>query len=115
MQGIRRIMVQTVGRRKFGSSHDHHHHEHEAPRFLGLAPNRQKESFELPTKLFLMSILVLAGLHVLAPETRLTEWAKDEIEERERRKEAGEEIEFGKNYFQERIHKDLIASVKKKN
>ena len=64
-------------------------------------------------QLFFLSGIVLAGLHVLAPETRLTEWAKDECEERQRRQAAGEEVEFGRNYFQERVRQGLLASIKR--
>lgn len=94
-----------------------HGHGHDAPAepplFLGLKPGRTREPLELPMQVFMLSGIVLAGLHILAPETRLTEWAKDEAEERERRKEAGEDVEFGHNYFQERVRSELKASVKR--
>ena len=95
--------------------HGHGHGHHEPPRFLGLHPGRETEVFELPTKVFLLGLGVLIGLTILLPETRLTEWAKDEVEERRRRKEAGEEVEFGHNYFSERVKSDLLASVKRKD
>ena len=91
----------------------HSHAPAEPPRFLGLKPGRKREGFELPMQLFFLSGVVLVGLHILAPETRLTEWAKDEMEERQRRKDAGEDVEFGRNYFQERVRKELISSLKK--
>ena len=113
MMMLRRLRQAGV-RRLHAHAGDHHHHDHEPPRFLGMKPNRTPDPFELPVIVFLLSLGVMAGLHVLAPETRLTEWAKDEAEERLRRREAGEDVEFGRNYFQERINNELRAMRKRK-
>ena len=78
-----------------------------------MQPNRTREPFEAPMFVFMVSLFGLMGFHALAPETRLTEWAKDEAEERARRRERGEDVEFGRNYFAERIRKELRASAKK--
>jgi hypothetical protein len=68
----------------------------------------------MPMAVFMAGFTFVAFAYALAPETRLTEWAKDEAEERERRRAAGEEVEFGKNYFQERQRDEVMANFKRK-
>lgn len=67
-----------------------------------------REAWEIPTyiSVFFAGVVTAVGLWN-APDTRLTHWASVELDERERRKAAGEEVEFGHNYAAEKVRESF--------
>lgn len=96
-----RARLAASGRRFFSGAQHHHHHQEEA-RFLGEAPDRKRELWEWPTYVIVFGGMGWFAAHSMyGPDTRIQPWARAEAEERMRRRERGEEVEFGRVYHEE--------------
>lgn len=110
---LKRALTQV--RRMHAHSSSHSHQEEEVvPRLFGEAPGRPTYSWEYPSYFIVFGGTILFTIiNIYKPEMRIQAWAKDEAEERTRRRNAGLEVEFGHNYFQERLRDEMQEIARK--
>ena len=106
-----RTKLVASSRRFLSGAHGHGHHEE--ARFLNEAPGRKRELWEWPTYIIVFgSMFWFTAFNVYGPDTRIQPWARAEAEERMRRREAGEPVEFGRVYHEEAANDKFQTDMK---
>jgi hypothetical protein len=65
---------------------------------LGHVKPASKQEWFPSAVVFTVGSVVFSYLYSIAPNTSIDDWAKDEAEERARRRERGQDVEYGMNY-----------------